>query len=85
LEADVSSGSHFSEIAAVGREMEEQRISTAAKTLTYLFSPDIDLLENLEHSLDNYDKYQKARLILRELLAAAAPAPIHQEVMRTSE
>lgn len=43
----------------------EQKIVSTAKTIVYLFSPDIDLLERLEHNIENYDKYQKTKMLLR--------------------
>jgi predicted nucleic acid-binding Zn-ribbon protein len=39
----------------------------------------------MEQSIENYDKYQKARLILRELLNASVGNSIQDEVIRTSE
>lgn len=45
-----------------------QRISTAAKTIIYLFSPEIDLIEHLSNNIEQYDKYKKTKLILKELM-----------------
>lgn len=43
----------------------EQKVTNAAKTIVYLFTPEIDLLYTLENNLSNYDKYQRTRLILK--------------------
>ena len=85
LEGDNPSASHSADGVFSGCHLLEQRITTAARTIVYLFSPDIDLLENFECGIQNYDKYKKTRLILRELLAlSASNSQLQQEIMRTS-
>lgn len=46
----------------------EQKVTNTAKTIVYLFTPDIDLLYTVENNISNYDKYQRTRLILKELV-----------------
>lgn len=84
LEGENSNNSQSGPMLPQG-SMQEQRILGAARALTYLFSPEIDLLDNLDRSLEHYDKYQKAVHILRELLEASSAGCLQQEVMRTTE
>jgi hypothetical protein len=50
-EGDASEGSHFYDPIPPTTSLLDQRISSAAKTLTYLFSNEIDLIETLEHNI----------------------------------
>lgn len=86
LEGEHGNGSHLADSMFSGSHLLEKRIATAARTIVYLFSPDIDLLENFEQGIENYDKYKKTRLILRELVAhSTSTSHLQQQIMRTSE
>lgn len=69
---DLSGTSHFFDLVNFSHHVIEQKIVATAKTIVYLFSPDIDLLEKVERNIENYDKYQKTKLLLRELLGSIA-------------
>ena len=82
---DLSGTSHFFDLINFSHHVIEHKIVATAKTIVYLFSPDIDLLEKVERNIENYDKYQKTKLLLRELLGSIAGSEMQNEVMRTSE
>ena len=82
---DLSGTSHFFDLINFSHHVIDHKIVATAKTIVYLFSPDIDLLEKVERNIENYDKYQKTKLLLRELLGSIAGNEMQNEVMRTSE
>ena len=42
----------------------EQYIKAATKAIIYLFSPEIDIIDNIESDFSNYDKFHKTTEIL---------------------
>lgn len=46
----------------------DQHINSAAKTIIYLFSPEIDIIDNIASDFSNYDKFHKTKEILNELV-----------------
>lgn len=82
---DFTGTSHFFDLINFSHHILEQKIVATAKTIVYLYSPDLDLLESVERNIENYDKYQKTKLLLRELLGSIAGNEMQDEVIRTSE
>lgn len=63
----------------------EREVEATARALVYLFSPEIDLLENASSSLQHYDKYWKSKTILWELVRTLRNSDLAGEVSRTAE
>ena len=65
----------------------EYRLTSTAKTIVYLFSPDVDLLEQLEHNIQHYHHFKKTKLILRELVNSVSgdQSGAEMDLVRTKE
>lgn len=78
---------HLAHVESINTSQLEQKVITTAKTIIYLFTPEIDLLQRLENDIHNYDKFQKTKLILKEFINSILTGRLEMEteVLKTSE